>query len=406
MRNILRFLFVIVIIRFSTAQIYDFESVDNLLADSLDIYFGNVIVKIEQEGNSIYDFQTGVIEPNSSIAIASATKWLSGAVILSLAEDGFFSLDDSLGMYLPIFTENGKGHITIRQAFSMSCGMFSVEHYYSYSTDSTMTLAESVDSIAVNIPLAFEPGTWIAYNSHGMQTVGRIAEIVTDLPWQTIAEDRIFNKCEMFNTRYDVFGINPVIAGGARSSSSEYMKFLNMIMNNGVYNGEQVLSVQSIQEFFTNQTAGLPLYWSPFPYDHPDYPYEALVLRYGFGSWILAENPESDLVEEITSPGAWGTFPWADKKRNISGVIFTFVPVYLGGFERTLHTNLALINLVRQIIDSTGDVNQDGVVNILDAVFTISLILENEFNELADLNNDEIVDILDIVIMVSIILEN
>ncbi len=395
---------ILFVIQLAFPQSYNFNSIDNLLEDSLGIYFGNVVVQIEKEGEVIYEHQSGVFNPSSVIGIASATKWLSGAVILTLAEDGFFSLDDTVGMFLPIFTENEKGHITIRQAFSMISGLFNAEHYYSYSVDSTLTLAESVDSIAVNIPLAYEPGTWIAYNSHGMQTVGRIAEIVTGEDWQTIAENRIFNKCEMFNTGYNVFSLNPVIAGGASSSTVEYMNFLRMIMNDGMYNGLQVLSSQSIQELFTNQTAGLPIYYSPFPYGHPDYPYDTFVLRYGLGSWIFAENPESGLVEEITSPGAWGSFPWADKKRNISGIIFTFVPQQYGGFYRTLPTNLALIKLVREIIDSTGDVNFDGELDVLDVIMTVSFIIENEFNESADLNSDGVINVLDVVVLIDMIL--
>lgn len=55
--------------------------------------------------------------------------------------------------------------------------------------------------------------------------------------------------------------------------------------------------------------------------------------------------------------------------------------------------------------DLQGDINQDGEVNVLDIVLTVSLILNNEFNELADLNSDGNVNVLDIVLIVSIILE-
>ena len=52
-----------------------------------------------------------------------------------------------------------------------------------------------------------------------------------------------------------------------------------------------------------------------------------------------------------------------------------------------------------------GDVNQDGDVNILDVVLTVTLILDSEFNESADLNSDGAVDVLDVVLLVNIILE-
>ena len=52
-----------------------------------------------------------------------------------------------------------------------------------------------------------------------------------------------------------------------------------------------------------------------------------------------------------------------------------------------------------------GDINQDGIVNILDIIMTINIELQiSEFNFLADINEDGTVDILDIVNLVNIIL--
>jgi hypothetical protein len=51
-----------------------------------------------------------------------------------------------------------------------------------------------------------------------------------------------------------------------------------------------------------------------------------------------------------------------------------------------------------------GDVNNDGIINVLDIVQTVSLILTGEYEENSDLNEDGIVNILDIVQLVNIIL--
>ena len=55
---------------------------------------------------------------------------------------------------------------------------------------------------------------------------------------------------------------------------------------------------------------------------------------------------------------------------------------------------------------SIGDINCDSEVNILDVVFTVNFILNNEYDDLADLNSDGNVDVLDIVLLVNIILNN
>ena len=51
-----------------------------------------------------------------------------------------------------------------------------------------------------------------------------------------------------------------------------------------------------------------------------------------------------------------------------------------------------------------GDVNSDGVLNILDIVIMINMILKNEYLVVSDVNEDGVLDILDIVIMANILL--
>ena len=55
----------------------------------------------------------------------------------------------------------------------------------------------------------------------------------------------------------------------------------------------------------------------------------------------------------------------------------------------------------------SGDINEDGTVNILDVILTINIILGiDEINQLADLNNDGEIDVLDIVQIINIILSD
>jgi len=71
------------------------------------------------------------------------------------------------------------------------------------------------------------------------------------------------------------------------------------------------------------------------------------------GSWILARNPGGGVVEEVTSPGAFGTFPWVDRKRDLRGIIFMF-QVTGGGFTANGINNLQVLAKVRAEIDAKG----------------------------------------------------
>ena len=55
----------------------------------------------------------------------------------------------------------------------------------------------------------------------------------------------------------------------------------------------------------------------------------------------------------------------------------------------------------------TGDVNGDGILNILDVVQLVNIVLYgDEYNETADMNEDGILNVLDIVLLVNIILNS
>ena len=53
-----------------------------------------------------------------------------------------------------------------------------------------------------------------------------------------------------------------------------------------------------------------------------------------------------------------------------------------------------------------GDVNADGVVNVLDVVLIINMVLNSEYTSTADINSDGVINVLDVVVLVSIILDN
>ena len=53
-----------------------------------------------------------------------------------------------------------------------------------------------------------------------------------------------------------------------------------------------------------------------------------------------------------------------------------------------------------------GDINGDGIINILDVILVVNMILESEnSSELADMNGDGSVDILDVILLVNTILQ-
>ncbi len=328
------------------ARSYDFSAVIELLEENLASYSGGVFVQVHQHDAEIFTFQGGgEVGPGSHLRMGSASKWLSSAIVLRLAERGLLRLDDRIGDYLPIFDLHGKGDVTIRQCFAMNSGLYETE--VDYETAPLLTLAEAADLIAVFTPIVFPPGTQLAYEGDGMEVVGRIAEVVTGKDWRTLADEELAQPLGLADLEFDLFPVNPGVPGGARTSPADYQRFLRMVLREGLADdGSRYLGRASVREWFTNQTAGLPEYDSPWP-PYP-YPYGARP-DYGHGAWVLAQDPETGRVEEVTSPGVFGTFPWVDARRGLTGVIAMDAA---GGFAATRLTDLRVLDALRAAIDA------------------------------------------------------
>ena len=55
--------------------------------------------------------------------------------------------------------------------------------------------------------------------------------------------------------------------------------------------------------------------------------------------------------------------------------------------------------------DIQGDINSDGIVNILDVIMVVNVILNNSsYEDIIDMNNDQSIDVLDVILLVNIIL--
>lgn len=324
-------------------KVYNFEPVTNVLLDSIMRYRGNVLVMVNQAGKPIYDFELSMGK-REAIPLASATKWLSGAVIMALVDERKLSLNDTVGKYLPNFTQYGKGHITLRQLFSHTSGLpgntpqaFEARRY--------QTLAQAVDSIGRTTKLLYKPGTAFFYGDLGMHVAGRIAEVATGKSWTTLFREKIGAPCNMEYTLY-TSALNPGIAIGAASVATDYLNFLEMLVNNGMYDGVRVLSEAAIQEMEKDQTNGASMAYTVYPRNPYTPTGVQAPLRYGIGMWRDVTDPTLSAPTEVSSPGVFGVHPWINRKQKIAGIIFT-----LSSFGDTWLTSLKVRELIRKEVE-------------------------------------------------------
>lgn len=348
-----KIIFILLLIFSNSCFSQDFSSIETIVNNNIGNYKNNVVVWIKQNNQTIYKLEKGSIDTVSEQLIASCTKWLTGAVMLSLVDEGLISLDDSIGKYLPIFTTYKKGSATIRQCMAHTSG-FPAQSPQEFERNNSLSLAQAVDSIARYVSPLFSPGEKFNYGAVSMHICGRIAEISTGKSWAILFKERIATPCQMNNTYYFPLS-NPLIAGGGYSSPKDYMNFLQMILNEGMFDSKQVIRTDLINEFFKDQTENAEIYYSPIvinPFFIAD------TIRYGIGNWL------DELQVQSSSPGLFGTYPWVDKCRNLTGIIFTF-----SSLDSVYTSNIGIINEVRTqipncIIKSVQSNDFQSLINI------------------------------------------
>jgi CubicO group peptidase (beta-lactamase class C family) len=260
-------------------------------------------IMLVKNNRVIYKKAFGDYSVDTVVPIASASKWLSASVIMSVVEEGKLSLDEPISKYLPNFTGE-KAKITLRQLLSHTSGL--PGNHRCLASDS-MTLAECVDAIS-RLNLQSEPGTEFRYGGVSFQVAGRVAEVATNKSWNTLFEEKMKEPLNMINTSYGQTQ-NPRIAGGASSSVQDYANLLQMHLNNGIFKGKKVLETATVEEMQRDQTRGVPIAFTPQPDNR----------RYGLGEWRDRVSSNGRAMQ-LSSQGAFGFSPWIDRERNLVGV--------------------------------------------------------------------------------------
>ncbi len=289
--------------------------------------------------------------------IASMTKPITATCILMLQDEGKLSVDDPVEKHLPEFkgqwltAEKTKDQltlkhpprrITIRDLLTHTSGLGDVS-----ARRPNATLAELVMGYAQQ-PLLFAPGSKWQYCNTGINTLGRIVEVVSKKPFPDFLERRLFKPLGMKDTTLyptasqakriatsygpgaNSRGLSetnipfladapltshdrpPMGAGGLFSTAQDLVKFYQMILNGGVAGGKRYLSEAAVKQMATPQTGELRTGFTDGN-------------AWGLG-WCVVRQPAG--VTGMLSPGtfghggAYGTQGWIDPQR---GMIFVLL---------------------------------------------------------------------------------
>jgi CubicO group peptidase (beta-lactamase class C family) len=274
---------------------------------------GTDLVTLVWTDTIVFKKEMGDFNAKTEAPIASASKWLTAALILQLVDEGKLSLEDKVSRYLPVFEKYGKNYITIRHCLSHFTGIESEKGIVALLDRKKFgSLEEEVASFAKK-EIQTNPGTEFRYNNMGLNIAGRVAEVVTKKKFEQLIKQKLFNPLGMSKTTFatmDGSAVNP--SGGARSTAYDYIRFLAMLLQNGQFNGKQILSATAIKEMRTLTTTTDQIKFAPKA---------ATGFTYALGSWVLEEDGKGQATV-LASPGLFGTWPMVDWCRGYACVFF------------------------------------------------------------------------------------
>lgn len=286
--------------------------------------------------------------------IASMTKPITAIGIMILQEEGKLSVDDPVEKYLPEFrgqrivaSRDGDAVtlkkpsrvITLRDLLTHTSGLpggFPPGLADLYATRQR-TLAETV-LVSSQQPLDFEPGSKWAYCNAGIDTLGRVIEVVSAQSFEEFLVARVFrplgmNDTTCFPTELQtprIAGLyeskngelitanrpivgpatgakHPIPAGGLYSTAADLAKLYHTMLNTGQLGSTKLFSPESVLTMTKVQTGDLQCGFVPG-------------MGFGFG-WAVVKEPQG--VTAMLSPGtfghggAFGTQGWIDPKQDV-----------------------------------------------------------------------------------------
>jgi CubicO group peptidase (beta-lactamase class C family) len=234
--------------------------------------------------------------------IASQSKPITASALMILVDEGKVKLDDPVEKYLPEFKgqwlaaysdanvmllKKPKHPITVRNILSHTSGL-PFRSAMEQPTLDGLPLRDAVRSYAMT-PLQFEPGTRFLYSNAGINTAGRIIEVVSGMPYEAFLDKRLFGPLGMKDTTFWPnekqlerlaktykpnkaktgleettigqlkYPLNdrkrqPMPAGGLFSTAADVGRFCQMILNDGKFNGKKILSKAAVKEMTRKQT--------------------------------------------------------------------------------------------------------------------------------------------------------
>jgi CubicO group peptidase (beta-lactamase class C family) len=358
-----------------TTQKIDFSAAHSVLQNAIDgQLLAGVSAAVMFNGGVVDTFCAGMADMESGEALRtdhihraySNTKIMTSMLVLKLADDGYFSIDDPIKKWIPVFakvrvlkpnattlddTEALQHDITIRHLLShqagLSHGVFDMgtmifnAYHASGARKSDTTLEQLMDQLG-GLPLIYQPGQGWEY-SMAPDVLGRLVEIVTGQAYADALKTRLFAPLGMVDTTYvlqpeQVPRFTALYIGDAKQPNKPGLKrlenmpwpdaFLKPVPRQAGSSG--VVTTQTdMLRLMQQLTPSFGTYLKPATLAEmlrDQLPLERCSLGFGLGGAVtrgVSEVQPNSPVGEFQWGGLGGTHWWVSPNTGIAGVLMT-----------------------------------------------------------------------------------
>ena len=262
------------------------------------------------------------INDNTIFPIWSMSKTVTTVAMMILLDEGKYDLNDNVADYLPEYENiNCKGPdgvypcekklkiihlLTHRSGYTYyansGANWVSTLHtdlYPAYTNTVRFDNLDDYSKAVAKIPLDFEPGLMYTYGLN-QAILGRLIEVISDQSFYSFLKDKIFDKLGMNDTKFHLTtndrerfqplrvnikantafnnsdfhleGYTAALDGytynennkahfggeGLVSTMSDFAKFCEMLVNNGVYKDQRIISKDGIETMTAKYSNGYP----------------------------------------------------------------------------------------------------------------------------------------------------
>ncbi|TQV75030.1 serine hydrolase [Aliikangiella marina] len=266
---------------------------------------------------NIYDNWVGNNDLNRHVLHSTSKSFVSALVGIAKDQGYIQDLNRPFYSYFDYAVydnwDDRKNLMTLENVLTMQLGLEWDEWTQPFGdrNNSLTALTENNNDFVkalLDLPLVVDPGTDYAYNTVASIALGAVVEIATGQPMEDFAEQYLFQPLQIERAEWLMTptGI-PNTGSGLFMQTRDLAKFGVMYMNDGVWNGLQIVSSEWVAESLAmsvplnwDYTTGYGYQWwlGEFVINNQSIPFYS---TRGYGGQFIVLVPDYDLVVAFTA---------------------------------------------------------------------------------------------------------